>query len=57
MNVQNYNVIYNYAFNECSLLSSITQVTVAEAERRDNEKLYNRMTVKEIKERIPGVRK
>ncbi|KAK7475945.1 hypothetical protein BaRGS_00032834, partial [Batillaria attramentaria] len=32
----------------------LANITIPQAERRDNEKMYNRMTVKEMHEKIPG---
>ena len=32
------------------------QITIPQAQRRDTEKMYNRMTVRQLQERVPGVR-
>ncbi|XP_050412278.1 neprilysin-4 isoform X2 [Patella vulgata] len=36
------------------LETEIANLTIPQDQRRDNEKLYNRMTIKELSERIPG---
>ena len=51
----NYRVVFTSINN--NIICHICQITVRREDRRDPEKLYNKMTIRDLATKYPGVRK